>query len=145
MTHICGYLRTLISSTPTQHTLLKSASAWAASTYRNSIPHKRVSVSPTISATLLTGISRMSLRCHAPPRSLPKPIPSKTAKNLRQGIGLAEKYMRRRYSRSHPASVAVARHHFGFRAVLYRLKAKFNLQAIAKEEMKATGWEHNLL
>jgi hypothetical protein len=39
----------------------------------------------------------------------------------------------------------LSRHHFGFRAVLYRLKAKFNLQAIAKEEMKATGWGHNLL
>jgi len=65
--------------------------------------------------------------------------------DFRQGIDLAAKYMRRRYGRSHPTSVAVTRHNFGFRAVLYRLKAKFNLQAIAKEEMKATGWEHNLL
>jgi len=65
--------------------------------------------------------------------------------DFRQGIDLAVKYMRRRYGRSHPTSVAVTRHNFGFRAVLYRLKAKFNLQAIAKEEMKATGWEHNLL
>ncbi len=64
--------------------------------------------------------------------------------DFRQGIDLAAKYMRRRYSRSHPTSVAVTRHHFGVRAVLFRLKAKFNLQAIAKEEMKATGWEHNL-
>jgi hypothetical protein len=37
----------------------------------------------------------------------------------------------------------VTRHNFGFRAVLYRLKAKFNLQAIEKEEMKVTGREHN--
>lgn len=65
--------------------------------------------------------------------------------DFRQGIDLAVKYMRRRYGRSHPTSMAVTRHNFGFRAVLYRLKAKFNLQAIAKEEMKATGWEHNLL
>ena len=65
--------------------------------------------------------------------------------DFRQGIDLAAKYMRRRYSRSHPTSVAVTRHNFGFRAVLYRLKAKFNLQAIAKEEMKATGWEHYLV
>ena len=65
--------------------------------------------------------------------------------DFRQGIDLATKYMRRRYSRSHPTSVAVTRHHFGIRAVLFRLKAKFNLQAIAKEEMRATGWEHNLL
>ena len=64
--------------------------------------------------------------------------------DFRQGIDLAAKYMRRRYGRSHPTSVAVTRHNFGFRAVLYRLKAKFNLQAIAREEMKATGWEHNL-
>lgn len=64
--------------------------------------------------------------------------------DFRQGIDLAAEYMRRRYSRSHPTSMAVTRHHFGFRAVLYRLKAKFNLQGIAKEEMRATGWEHNL-
>ena len=76
-----------------------------------------------------------------------EPTPSRPLHeaDFRQGIDLAAKYMRRRYSRSHPTSVAVTRHHFGFRAVLHRLKAKFNLQAIAKEEMKATGWEHNLL
>jgi len=65
--------------------------------------------------------------------------------DFRQGVDLAVKYMRRRYARSHPTSVAVTRHNFGFRALLYRLKAKFNLQAIARQEMKATGWEHNLL
>ncbi len=65
--------------------------------------------------------------------------------DFRQGIDLVVKYMGRRYARSHPTSAVVTRHNFGFRAVLYRLKAKFNLQAIAQEEMKATGWEHNLL
>lgn len=65
--------------------------------------------------------------------------------DFRQGIDMAAEYMRRRYSRSHPTSIAITRHHFGFRSVLFRLKARFNLREIAKEEMRATGWEHNLV
>jgi predicted unusual protein kinase regulating ubiquinone biosynthesis (AarF/ABC1/UbiB family) len=64
--------------------------------------------------------------------------------DFRHGIDLAAQMMRKRYRRYHPSSPAVSRHNFGFRSILYRLKAKFDLQAIAKEEMKATGWEHNL-
>jgi len=66
------------------------------------------------------------------------------AADFRQGIDLFAKVARKRYCRAHPCSAAVSRHNFGFRSILYRLQAKFDLQAIAKEEMKATGWEHNL-
>jgi len=65
--------------------------------------------------------------------------------DFRRGINLLAQFMRRRYCRAHPSSPAISRHNLGFRAILYRLKAKFDLQAIAKEEMKATGWGHNLV
>lgn len=64
--------------------------------------------------------------------------------DFRYGMDLVAQMMRNRYSRAHPTSPAFSRHNFGFRSMLYRLKAKFDLQAIAKEEMKATGWAHNL-
>lgn len=64
--------------------------------------------------------------------------------DFRHGIDLMARIARKRYCRAHRCSLAVSRHNFGFRSILYRLKARINLQAIAKEEMKATGWEHNL-
>jgi len=62
---------------------------------------------------------------------------------FRRGMDLVAQVMRKRYCRAHPCSPAVSRHNFGFRSILYQLKAKINLHDIAVEEMKATGWEHN--
>ncbi len=63
--------------------------------------------------------------------------------DFRHGMELVAEVMRKRYCRAHATAPAISRNNFGFRSMLYRLKAKFDLQAIAKEEMKATGWEHN--
>jgi hypothetical protein len=51
--------------------------------------------------------------------------------------------VRRRYNRSRPCTPVIARQHFGWRSMLYRLKAKIDVVPIAEEEIKATGWDRS--
>jgi predicted unusual protein kinase regulating ubiquinone biosynthesis (AarF/ABC1/UbiB family) len=63
--------------------------------------------------------------------------------DFREGVDLFAKMVARRYSRAKPCTPVIARSNFGWRSVLYRLKAKINLRPIAEEEVKATGWDRS--
>jgi predicted unusual protein kinase regulating ubiquinone biosynthesis (AarF/ABC1/UbiB family) len=63
--------------------------------------------------------------------------------DFRHSIDLFAEMVRKRYSRSRPCTPVIARQQFGIRSVLYRLKAKFDIAAIAEEEVRATGWDRS--
>jgi predicted unusual protein kinase regulating ubiquinone biosynthesis (AarF/ABC1/UbiB family) len=63
--------------------------------------------------------------------------------DFRRGIDLFIEMVRKRYNRARPSTPAIARMNFGVRAMLYRLKAKFDSREIAEEEVKATGWDRS--
>lgn len=63
--------------------------------------------------------------------------------DFRKGIDLITEMIRRRYSRARPNTPSVARCQFAWRSILYQLKAKIDLQAIAEDEVKATGWDRS--
>jgi hypothetical protein len=50
---------------------------------------------------------------------------------------------RKRYNRGRPISPWVIRQQFGLHSLLYRLKAKVDVRAIAEEEVRATGWDRS--
>jgi predicted unusual protein kinase regulating ubiquinone biosynthesis (AarF/ABC1/UbiB family) len=61
--------------------------------------------------------------------------------DLRRGIDLFVEMVRRRYSRARASTPTIARQTFAMRAMLYRLRAKFDIAPIAEEEVRATGWD----
>ncbi len=61
--------------------------------------------------------------------------------DFRRGIDLFLEMVRKRYSRALPSTPMMARQHFGWWAMLYRLKAKVAITPIAEEEVRATGWD----
>jgi hypothetical protein len=61
--------------------------------------------------------------------------------DFRQGVQLFSRMVARRYSRAKACTPVIARSHFGWRSILYRLKATVNIRAIAEDEIKATGWD----
>ncbi|HXT58898.1 MAG TPA: AarF/ABC1/UbiB kinase family protein [Pirellulales bacterium] len=61
--------------------------------------------------------------------------------DFRRGIDLFTKMVSRRYARAKPSTPVIARSNFGWRSLLYRLKAKIDIRPIAEEEVKATGWD----
>lgn len=63
--------------------------------------------------------------------------------DFRLGIKLFQEMVRRRYSRSRANTPSIARCQFSVRSVLYQLKAKVDISAIAEEEVKATGWDRS--
>jgi len=63
--------------------------------------------------------------------------------DYRQGIDLFLTMVRKRYSRARPCTPVLARQIFGWRSILYRLKAKIDIRPIAEEEVKATGWDRS--
>jgi hypothetical protein len=63
--------------------------------------------------------------------------------DFRRGVDLFAKMVSRRYSRAKPCTPVVARSHFGWRSILYRLKARLDIRALAEEEVKATGWDRS--
>lgn len=62
---------------------------------------------------------------------------------FRRGVDLVAEGTRKRYTRGRSISPWVIRQQFGFYSLLYRLKAKFDVRAIAEEEVKATGWDRS--
>jgi predicted unusual protein kinase regulating ubiquinone biosynthesis (AarF/ABC1/UbiB family) len=62
---------------------------------------------------------------------------------FRTGIDLFTEMVRKRYNRARPTTPSIARSHFGWRAILYLLKAKINIWPLAEEEVKATGWDRS--
>jgi aarF domain-containing kinase len=63
--------------------------------------------------------------------------------DFRRGVDLFLEMVRKRYSRARPITPTIARQMFGWRSMLYRLKAKIDVSPIAEEEIKATGWDRS--
>lgn len=61
--------------------------------------------------------------------------------DFRRGVDLFLELVRERRLRAHPCTPASVRLQMGLRALLYRLKAKVDVAAIAEEEAFATGWD----
>jgi aarF domain-containing kinase len=62
---------------------------------------------------------------------------------FRRGIDLMFEHMRKRYTRARSCMPSVSRANIGFRALLYQLKAKIDVAAIAEEEVRAAGWDRS--
>ncbi len=63
--------------------------------------------------------------------------------DFRRGIDLFTEMVRKRYTRSRPNTPAIARCQFGWRSLLYQLKARIDVRAVAEEEVKVTGWDRS--
>jgi hypothetical protein len=63
--------------------------------------------------------------------------------DFRQGVDLFARMVARRYARAKPCTPLIARSQFGWRSILYRLRAKLDIRAIAEEEVKITGWDRS--
>lgn len=63
--------------------------------------------------------------------------------DFRKGIDLFTEMIRKRYSRARPNTPSVARCQFAWRSILYQLRARIDLRAIAEDEVKATGWDRS--
>ncbi len=63
--------------------------------------------------------------------------------DFREGVDLFAKMAARRYTRAKPCTPVICRSQFGWRSILYRLRAKFDIRAIAESEVKATGWDRS--
>jgi predicted unusual protein kinase regulating ubiquinone biosynthesis (AarF/ABC1/UbiB family) len=62
---------------------------------------------------------------------------------FRVGIDLFTEMVRKRYNRARPSTPSIARSHFGWRSILYLLKARINIWTLAEQEVKATGWDRS--
>lgn len=63
--------------------------------------------------------------------------------DFRRGFNLFTEMLRKRYSRGHRTTPHMARGNFGWRAMLYRLKAKVAIRPLAEQEIPATGWDRS--
>jgi hypothetical protein len=63
--------------------------------------------------------------------------------DFRRGVDLFLEMVRKRYSRSRPITPTIVRQQFGWWSMLYRLKAKIDVRALAEEEIKAAGWDRS--
>ncbi|MCA9186911.1 MAG: AarF/ABC1/UbiB kinase family protein [Pirellulaceae bacterium] len=63
--------------------------------------------------------------------------------DFREGVDLFAQMVKRRYSRAQPCTPLIARQQFGWRSILYRLKAKLDIRPIAEEEVAITGWDRS--
>lgn len=62
---------------------------------------------------------------------------------FRRGIDLFTEMFRKRYTRSRPNTPTIARSQFGWRSIMYLLKAKVDIRKLAEREVKATGWDRS--
>lgn len=63
--------------------------------------------------------------------------------DFRRGVELFNKMVSRRYARGKPSTMVICRSNFGWRSILYRLRAKIDLTPIAEEEVRAAGWNRS--
>jgi hypothetical protein len=63
--------------------------------------------------------------------------------DFRRGVDLFSEMVRKRYSRGHRTTPTMARQNFGWRSLLYRLKAKIEIRPLAESEILATGWDRS--
>jgi len=62
---------------------------------------------------------------------------------FRRGIDLFAEMVRKRYNRARPNTPAIARSQFGWRSIMYLLKANVDIRSLAEIEVKATGWDRS--
>jgi predicted unusual protein kinase regulating ubiquinone biosynthesis (AarF/ABC1/UbiB family) len=84
-------------------------------------------------------MERLSMWTFQPMRQ-GEPFDFGNAEHLREGANIYREMVRKRYTRGQPLCVLIARMHLGSRALLYRLRARVNSQAIEREEVQVTGW-----
>jgi hypothetical protein len=63
--------------------------------------------------------------------------------DFRRGVDLFLEMIRKRYSNGHPTTPTIARGNFGWRSLLYRLRANIDCRALAEEEIGVTGWDRS--
>jgi predicted unusual protein kinase regulating ubiquinone biosynthesis (AarF/ABC1/UbiB family) len=61
-------------------------------------------------------------------------------KQIREGLDIFRGMVRKRYTRGQPLCVFIARMQFGYRGLLYHLRARVDCQAIDRQEVVAAGW-----
>jgi hypothetical protein len=62
---------------------------------------------------------------------------------FRRGVDLCIELARKRYNRGRPLTPTITRQMFGIWSLLYRLKAKIDVRAIAEEEIRVAGWDRS--
>ena len=68
---------------------------------------------------------------------------ARSAVDFRRGVDLFTEMLRKRYSRGHRTTPTIARGNFGWRSLLYRLRAKLDIRPLAESENLATGWDRS--
>jgi predicted unusual protein kinase regulating ubiquinone biosynthesis (AarF/ABC1/UbiB family) len=63
--------------------------------------------------------------------------------DFRRGVDLFLEMARKRFTLARPCTPVTARQNFGFRSMLYRLRAKFDVLPLAEEEVRAAGWDRS--
>jgi aarF domain-containing kinase len=63
--------------------------------------------------------------------------------DFRLGVDLLSEMISKRYTRGRSTTLVICRQNFGWRSLMYRLKARIDIRPIAEEEVKATGWDRS--
>lgn len=63
--------------------------------------------------------------------------------DFRRGVDLFTEMLRKRYTAGHRSTPTIARGNFGWRSLLYRLKANLEIRPLAESEILATGWDRS--
>jgi predicted unusual protein kinase regulating ubiquinone biosynthesis (AarF/ABC1/UbiB family) len=63
--------------------------------------------------------------------------------DFRRGIELVSEMVRKHYTRGRSSTPVICRQIFGWRSMMYRLRARIDMRPIAEEEVKATGWDRS--
>jgi predicted unusual protein kinase regulating ubiquinone biosynthesis (AarF/ABC1/UbiB family) len=63
--------------------------------------------------------------------------------HFRRSYDLFMQIAGKRYTRAHPSTLVSTRLEFGYRSILYRLKAKVNVRELAERELRAAGWDRS--
>ena len=63
--------------------------------------------------------------------------------DFRRGVKLFTEMVRKRYSTGHRTTQTIARGNFGWRSLLYRLRAQLDIRPLAESEVRATGWDRS--
>jgi predicted unusual protein kinase regulating ubiquinone biosynthesis (AarF/ABC1/UbiB family) len=76
-------------------------------------------------------------------RSFDGPFDFGDEADFRRGVEIFTQMIRKRYSRGHRTTITLTRGNFGWRSILYRLRAVLNLRSLAESEITATGWDRS--
>lgn len=76
-------------------------------------------------------------------RSVDGPYDFGDEADFRRGVDIFTEMVRNRYSRCHRLTMTTTRGNFGWRSILYRMRAWINLKELAESEIGATGWDRS--